>query len=106
MSPADPTENRRGTEQAAHTLSIELRAIEVLTPDEIPAGFEIAATGGAEGLVVLPNPIFWNQRGRIVALAAQYRLPTIYPEQEFAENGGFLAYGPSVPSAFRRTAGH
>jgi hypothetical protein len=37
-----------------------LRTIEVATPDEISAGFEAAATGGAEALVVLPNAIFWG----------------------------------------------
>ena len=105
-SPADPMSNRRATVAAARTLGVQLRTIEVATPDEISAGFEAAATGGAEALVVLPNAIFWNQRARIVALAAQYRTPAIYPEREYADDGGLFAYGPSVPDSFRRMAGY
>jgi ABC-type uncharacterized transport system substrate-binding protein len=30
----------------------------------------------------------------------------MYPEREYAEAGGLLAYGPSVPDNFRRAAGY
>jgi len=103
-SPADPVSNRRATAEAARTLGVQLRTIDVATPDEIPAGFEAAAAGGAEELVFLPNAMFWNHRTRIVALAAQYRMPGIYPEREYADDGGLLAYGPSIADLFRRTA--
>ena len=33
--------------------------------------------------------------GTILELAAQYRLPTIHANREFAENGGLISYGPS-----------
>ena len=92
-SPADPMSNRRATMEAARTLGVELRTIEVATPDDIPSGFSTAAAGSAEGLVFLPNPMFWNHRVRIVALAAQYRIPAIYPEREYVDDGGLLAYG-------------
>jgi hypothetical protein len=42
-----------------------------------------------------PSDIFLSARARaIVALAAQYRLPAVYPVPTFAEFGGLLAYGP------------
>jgi putative ABC transport system substrate-binding protein len=94
----------RATEEAARTLGLEFRTIEVATPDQIPAGFDAAVTGGTEALVVLPDAMFWNERARIVALAARYRVPTIYPEREYADDGGLLAYGASVPDNFRRAA--
>ena len=103
-SPADPLANRRATLEAARTLGVQLRIIEVATPDDIPSGFSAAAAGSAEGLVFLPNPMFWNHRVRIVALAAQYRLAAIYPEREYADDGGLLAYGQDVPDLFRRDA--
>jgi ABC-type uncharacterized transport system substrate-binding protein len=103
-SPADPLSNRRATVETARTLGVALRTIEVATPDDIPSGFSAAGAGSAEGLVFLPNPMFWNHRVRIVALAAQYRLPAIYPEREYADDGGLLAYGQDVPALFRRDA--
>jgi putative ABC transport system substrate-binding protein len=34
------------------------------------------------------------------------RAPTLYPEREYADGGGLVAYGPSVPDNFRRAAGY
>jgi putative ABC transport system substrate-binding protein len=95
---------RRATEEAAHALGVELLTIEVGVPDQIPAGFERAAADRAEALDVLPDAMFWNERTRIVALAAEHRMPAIYPEREYADDGGLLAYGRSVPESFRRLA--
>jgi putative ABC transport system substrate-binding protein len=105
-SPADPMPNRRATAEAARALGVQLRTVEVATPDDIPAGFSAAAAGSAEGLVFLPNPMFWNYRARIVALAAQYQMPAIYPEREYVDDGGLLAYGQDVPNLFRRDAAY
>ena len=103
-NPAGPVSQRRVTEEAAHTLGVELRTIEVSVPDEIPTAFEAATAGGAEALVVVPDPMFWNERARIVALAAKYRMPAIYPEREYADDGGLLTYGPNIPYMFHRAA--
>jgi putative ABC transport system substrate-binding protein len=40
----------------------------------------------------------------VVELAAQHQLPAMFPEREFAEAGGLMAYGPSVPDNFRQAA--
>jgi putative ABC transport system substrate-binding protein len=103
-NPASPMIIRRATEEAAGILGVELRTIEVAVPDEISTGFEAAEAGGAEALVVVPDAMFWNERARIVALAAKHRMPAIYPEREYADDGGLLAYGPSIPDQFRRAA--
>ena len=36
------------------------------------------------------------------ALAAQYSLPSIYDRREYAEVGGLLSYGTSLPDAHRK----
>ena len=95
---------RRATEEAARTLGVVLHTIEVATPDQILTGFETAAAGGAKALVVLPDAMFWNERARIVALAAKHRMPAIYPEREYADEGGLLVYGANVPDQWRRRA--
>jgi putative ABC transport system substrate-binding protein len=102
-SATNPT-SRHATEEAARTLGVELRTIEAATPDDIPSGFEAVAAGGAEALVVLADPMFWNYRARIVTLAAAYRMPAIYPEREYVDDGGLLFYGQDISDAFRRQA--
>jgi putative tryptophan/tyrosine transport system substrate-binding protein len=71
-NPAMPVALRSATEDAARTLRMELRTIEIATPEGIPAGFETAVAGGTEALVILPDAMFWNERARIIALTAKY----------------------------------
>ena len=48
--------------------------------------------------------MFFGERTRIVELAAQRRLPLMSNQSEFAEAGGFLAYGTDQRDSFRRAA--
>jgi putative ABC transport system substrate-binding protein len=105
-NPATPVALRSATQEAARTLGVELRTIEVATPDHILAGFEAAVAGGTQALVVLPDAMFWNERARILALAAKYRMPAVYPEREYADDGGLLAYSQNVSDQFRRAAAY
>jgi putative ABC transport system substrate-binding protein len=60
--------------------------------------------GEAQGLIVFIDPLTVRHRGRIVELAAKVRLPAIYGFREFADTGGLMAYGSSVPALCRRAA--
>jgi ABC-type uncharacterized transport system substrate-binding protein len=74
-----------------------------------PTELDALGTGhlaGADALAVLPDAMFWNHRDAIIALAEKARIPAIYPEREYADAGGLIAYGPNVPDAFRRAAGY
>ena len=46
------------------------------------------------------------QRDLIVKLAAQYRLPTIYPYRFHVESGGLISYGPNLVEGYRRAASY
>jgi putative ABC transport system substrate-binding protein len=81
---------------------VQLRPVEITTPEGIAAGFEAVHASGAEAVVISPVAMFWNHRVRIVTLAAKYRMPAIYPEREYADDGGLLAYGRNVPDLWRR----
>jgi ABC-type uncharacterized transport system substrate-binding protein len=47
---------------------------------------------------------FFAERKRIVDLAAKYRLPAIYPQDDFVEAGGLMSYGADYDDLFRRAA--
>jgi len=53
-------------------------------------------------LLVCADPYFDTQRDRIIAFAAQNRLPTMYHFREFAVAGGLISYGPSITDAYRQ----
>ncbi len=51
-----------------------------------------------------PGRRFYAERKRIVELAVKYRLPAIYPEKEFVDEGGLMSYGGDSTDLFRRAA--
>src|SRR5258706_4799595 len=55
----------------------------------------------ARALLVTEDAVFSDRREQLVALAAQYKLPVIYPQREFAEKGG-LASDADVSDQFRQ----
>jgi putative tryptophan/tyrosine transport system substrate-binding protein len=65
-----------------------------------------AVFSGASAVVVLPDGVFYNYRRDVVGLVNAARLPAIYPEREYADDGGLMAYGAYVPDNFRRAAGY
>ena len=92
------------TEAAARTLGVQLRLVAVQDPDELERAFSTIAGERADALLVFPSPMLFAERRRIVDLAAKYRLPSMAMGQEFAELGGLIAYGASIPGLFRRCA--
>jgi putative tryptophan/tyrosine transport system substrate-binding protein len=94
------------TEAAARELGLQLHLIKVATPDQLADALGSVLSGVADALVVLPDAMYWNERGRIVSLAAQSLVPAIYPKREYADDGGTLAYRPNVPNNFHRAAAY
>jgi putative tryptophan/tyrosine transport system substrate-binding protein len=93
------------TEKAAEALDIRLNILAASTPEELHA-LRPANLASCDGLLVLPGPMFWNHRTTIIAIAAAARVPGIYPEREYVDVGGLMAYGPNIPDTFRRSAGY
>jgi putative ABC transport system substrate-binding protein len=48
------------------------------------------------------NPRFFAERKRIVEFAGKYRLPAIYPQKEFVDEGGLMSYGADYVDLYRR----
>jgi len=63
-----------------------------------------AVFSGANAVVVIPDGMFYAYRRDVVALVNASHLPAIYPEREYADDGGLMAYGANVPDNFRRAA--
>ena len=72
--------------------------------DEIERAFAALTKTRAQGLVVLPNPVMLSHQAQIVELAAQTRLPAMYPNVEFTESGGLMAYAANRTEMYRRSA--
>jgi putative ABC transport system substrate-binding protein len=96
----------RLTEEAARSLGLGIARVEAVDPEALEALRPEALGSIGAAVVVLTDAMFWEYRKKIVALVTAARIPAVYPEREFADDGGLMAYGPSVPDNFRRAANY
>jgi ABC-type uncharacterized transport system substrate-binding protein len=96
----------RAAEGATQVLGVQLQSLELRNPPayDYASAFAAAAREGAEALVVLRSPLFGLDRDRIIALAAQHRLPTMFPARVWVEAGGLMSYGADTTDMYRRAA--
>ena len=92
------------TQVAAKPMGVEVQSLEWRSFDEIDGAFEAAATRRADALIVLQSAFMNTHRTRIVKLAAQSRLPTMFAERTHVESGGLMSYAPSLFDLQRRAA--
>src|ERR1700730_5564145 len=79
-------------ETAARSLGLKLLVQDIRTADDLPAAFEVGARERVEGFLATSESIFVVQRKRVVELAAQHRLPGMYPYRLVVDAGGLMAY--------------
>jgi putative ABC transport system substrate-binding protein len=92
----------RELEQAAHTIGQRITITKASTDQELDAAFNVLVGEQIGALLVAADPYFDTRRDRIVALAAQHRLPAIYQFREYAVAGGLLSYGVSITDGYRQ----
>ncbi len=97
-------QNLKELERAAKAFGVKLQHIDVVSPKDIEIAFRAASKGRAGAVLVLPSPVTFTQRAKVVELAVKNRLPTIYPFPVFVQAGGLMSYGPSFTDLFRRAA--
>jgi putative ABC transport system substrate-binding protein len=91
-------------EVAARTLGMQLQLVPADSPEDISGAFAAMTRERAEALIVLPSPMLFGEYARIVALAANGRLPAMGVAREFADVGGLMSYGVNLPALSRQTA--
>jgi putative ABC transport system substrate-binding protein len=89
---------------AAQMLGMELRLLEVRSPEELDGAFALGAEWGANALTVLDGDLPFRHRIHVSELAAGYQLPAIYAGKAYVAAGGLISYGPSAPAMFGRAA--
>lgn len=98
------TDPRIGREQeaAARAFGMTRQAYHLREPEEFAGVVAAMAKAKAEALFVDPHPLWVNHVQRIVDLAAQSRLPAVYPWRDFVTAGGLLAYDVNRLAIVRR----
>ena len=91
-------------EAAARAMSIRLESFEVNTPEDLEGAFTAIARRRIQAIMVPMTPLLLSNRDRIRDFVAKRRLPTIYGDALFVEEGGLMFYGASLADQMRRSA--
>jgi putative tryptophan/tyrosine transport system substrate-binding protein len=90
----------------APSFGLDLRPIDARDASEIERAVVAFAQTSNGGLIVTGSSAATSHRDLIVKLAAQYRLPAVYPARFFVTGGGLISYGPDRVEQYHRAAGY
>jgi putative ABC transport system substrate-binding protein len=91
---------------AASSLSIELNFVSARAPEEFAPAFSAVSRAHAQALYLVGDALFFSYRTTLVQLAAKGKLPAIYWQRNFPDEGGLMSYGPNLGDLTRRSAGY
>jgi putative ABC transport system substrate-binding protein len=94
----------RTAQSAASSLEVTLTAASVHSATEIETALTALSAEVNCGLIVMPHPVTTANRELILKIAAQYRLPGVYPFRHYVAEGGLMSYGIDTVDLFRRAA--
>jgi putative tryptophan/tyrosine transport system substrate-binding protein len=94
-------------ELRAAALSLKLKLEEIGTqpdPKGLESAFQILKQKQVGAIMTITTRPFFAERKRIVELASKYRLPAIYFQKEFVDEGGLMSYGADFDDLYRKAA--
>jgi ABC-type uncharacterized transport system substrate-binding protein len=94
-------------ELRAAAVALKLKMEEIgtqLDAKGLESAFQTAKQKQVGAVMTLPTRPFFAERKRIVELAGKYRLPAIYFQKEFVDEGGLMSYGADFDDLYRRAA--
>jgi putative ABC transport system substrate-binding protein len=108
FDPANPTGTRTLATMQAGAASLGTEVVGAAVQDEVAIERAITAlaTRPNGGVAVLGGPSTAKYRDRIVQLAAQHRLPAVYPYRYHVVSGGLLSYGIDTIDLYRRATAY
>ena len=89
-------------ERAAAKINRVIFIMNASTDTELEAALAALSQKRVGGFVVASDPFFDSRSARLIAFAAENRLPGIYQFRDYALNGGLISYGPSVTDTYRQ----
>jgi putative tryptophan/tyrosine transport system substrate-binding protein len=108
LNPSSPAQENQlpALEQAARTIGRRLLVAKASNDEELNAAFALLLQKGIGALLVAADAYFDTRRDRIIAFAAQNRLPAVYHFREYAFAGGLISYAPSITDGYRQAGNY
>jgi putative tryptophan/tyrosine transport system substrate-binding protein len=89
-------------QNGAHLLGLNIHIEGTSGEADFERAFTNIAQQRADALLVTTDPFFESLHSRIVGLAAQHAIPTIYAQRQYVLDGGLISYGASITDMYRQ----
>jgi ABC-type uncharacterized transport system substrate-binding protein len=97
---------RNGAQDAAKRAGLSMITVEARNPREIGNAFASFAKERVQAVMVATDGVYLGNRERLVELALDNRLPTMFSQRDYVEAGGLMSYGENLADFFRRSASY
>ncbi|HKH28297.1 MAG TPA: ABC transporter substrate-binding protein [Sphingomicrobium sp.] len=107
-NPTNPasTPEARDVQARAAALGVTVHILNLASEADLDPAFAAIAAHGIAGLLLANDPLLVDLRGKLVRMAAERMVPTVYFSRDFAEAGGLLSYGTSIGDAYHKAGGY
>jgi ABC-type uncharacterized transport system substrate-binding protein len=103
VNPGNPNaeSDSKAVQTAARSLRLQVHIVHTAAVRDLDAAFAELQRAQVAAVLIFPDPLFISARGRLVDLAARYKLPVLYPDRSFVEAGGLMSYGSNRTDGYR-----
>jgi len=108
VNPNSPQTERvvRAMQEAARVKRVQLHVLKAATAGEIDSALAALVPLQAAALIEQSDPFFLSRREQFALLAARHAIPAIYEGRQFAEAGGLISYGSSLPAVYHQVGAY
>jgi putative tryptophan/tyrosine transport system substrate-binding protein len=87
---------------AASAVKLNFHVFNASTPSDLETSFATLGRLPDAAMLVSVDPFFDSRPDQMAALAARYKVPTVYTLRDYVEAGGLISYGASITDAYRQ----
>jgi ABC-type uncharacterized transport system substrate-binding protein len=102
MNPDNPNQELDNVQAAARSLGQQILVLNADGGPQIDTAFATIAQQRVAALLVASDPLFFDRRDQLIALAARQAIPAIYYLRAFCQAGGLLSYGNNLMNMYRQ----
>jgi putative tryptophan/tyrosine transport system substrate-binding protein len=94
----------RASETGAKVMGIDVQPLGVRAPDDFEQAFAAMTSEVPDAILMVSDVLTMLNRKRVIAFAAEHRLPAIYETEVYVRDGGLMSYGPDQNEGYARVA--
>jgi putative ABC transport system substrate-binding protein len=102
VNPTNPENETETREIQSAAAGQQINVFRASNDGDFEPAFADLVKQPTNAIVVASDTFFVSRRAQLVALAARYAVPTVFPVREYVEAGGLISYGTSIPDTYRQ----